>query len=91
MMGEDFDLWMRIALEAPLHIIEKPLLSCLLGHGIEPTKFPTRQKRFPNMTRFFNIRVVCEKLFDHITDQQLIRFFQQEFRNSGSSSPLELE
>lgn len=90
MQGEDFDLWMRIALEAPLHIIEKPLLACLWDTG-NPDKISDEAKD-SNMTRFFNIRVeAVEKLFDHIIDQQLIRFFQQEFRNSGSSSPLELE
>ena len=43
MQGEDFDLWMRIALEAPLHIIEKPLLACLWDTG-NPDKITDEAK-----------------------------------------------
>lgn len=89
MQGEDFELWMRIALEAQLHIVQTPLLACLWDTDNQ-NKISNETSPI-NAIRFFNIRVAAvDQLFDRISDQQFMQFFHQDFRNKNSSSPLEL-
>lgn len=90
MQGEDFDLWIRIALIAPLHIIQKPLLACLWETN-DQNKISQPQSDV-NVIRFFNIRVeAVDKLFDRISDEQFVRYFRDDFQNQASAEPLELE
>lgn len=85
----DYDLWMRIITEGPIYVLPERLI-----------KFRWDMKKkdqisiatTENAIRAFNEQVLIKKhLMERISDEKLIEFFKDQFRNQNSKSHLELE
>lgn len=85
----DFDLWVRIVTKYPIEILREPLIyfrwDVKEGDQISST---TRQ----HMVRTYNEQMLIRRqLVEQLTDEELLRFFKDQFRNPDSSTSLELQ
>lgn len=85
----DYDLWMRIVTEGPIYVLPEPLIQFRWDmKKKDQISIATRE----NSIRAFNEQVLIKKHFiERLSDEKLIEFFGEQFRNTNSRSHLELE
>lgn len=85
----DFDLWARIVTKYPIDVLPEPLIyfrwDVKEGNQISST---TKQ----HLTRSYNEHILIRKqLVERLTDDEMKRFFQDQFKNPDSNTCLELQ
>ena len=85
----DYDLWMRIITEGPIYVMPERLIKFRWDmKSKDQISIATTE----NAIRAFNEQVLIKKHFmERISDEKLIEFFSDQFRNKNSRSHLELE
>lgn len=85
----DFELWIRIVTESPIYVMSEELIKFRWDvKGLDQASSVTKQ----HAVRMFNEYMLIRKqLVERLTDEQLILFFQKEFRNLESRTPIQLE
>lgn len=85
----DFELWCNLIFKTDFYVYPEELVNyrCNLSDG--QSSSPTRE----NTVRHLNeTMLVCRKgLLERLSDEQLIEYFQEDFRCPDSSTPLELK
>lgn len=85
----DYDLWIRIVSETPIHVLEERLVQFRWDmKKKDQISIATKE----NSVRAFNEQILIRKqLVERLTDEKFLRFFGDQFKNSKSASHLELE
>lgn len=85
----DYDLWMRILPEGPIYVMPERLIKFQWDmKKKEQISIATKE----NSIRAFNEQVLIKKhLMERLSDEKLIEFFGDQFRNKNSKTHLELE
>lgn len=84
---QDYDLWIRIAKKYELHILQEPLIRyrhCLQGGNI------SARSHGNNVRSFYEFYNVLSTYLDDLSDQELVKVFQEDFALPAASSHQEL-
>lgn len=85
----DYDLWIRIATEAPIYVLQEQLIK--FRWDVEK-KNQISSATEGNMARSYNEQLLIRKnMIERMTDEQFIKFFSDKFKNPMSSTHLEIE
>ncbi|MEI3218715.1 MAG: glycosyltransferase [Lachnoclostridium sp.] len=85
----DFDLWIRIVTEAPIYVLPEKL-TFFRWHEDEKGQVSSVTRE--HVTQNYNEQLFVRRdLIERLSDEQLIRTFQMDFRNPLSRSHEELE
>lgn len=85
----DFDLWVRIVTEYPIYVLTEKLIRFRwdVSHKDQISSATER-----HTVRSFNEQMqIRRQLVERLTDDQMVRYFGEDFRNPSSVSHLELE
>ena len=86
--AEDYELWTRIIMRYPIYIIEDKLVRYRWEDSENKISGNKNGKRYA----FPNIRMlVRKKMMENISDEDLLRYFKEDFVNPDSISREELE
>lgn len=85
----DYDLWIRIVIEMPVHVLEERLVQFRWDmKKKDQISIATRE----NSVRAFNEQVLIRKhLIERLSDEKFLLVFGDQFKNRNSVSHLELE
>ena len=85
----DYDLWLRMITEGPIYVLPERLIQFRWDmKKKDQISIATKE----NSIRAFNEQVLIKKhLMERLSDENLIEFFGEQFRNKNSRSHLELE
>lgn len=85
----DYDLWMRLVLEEPIYVLSERMMRF---------RWDTKEKnQISSNSQEHNVRsdneqvLICENLFDQMSDGQFAYFFREDFQNPKSSTHIEME
>lgn len=86
--AEDYELWTRIVMKYPIHILEEKLVRYRWEETVNKISGKTdgRIYAFPNI-----MMLTRKKIMDNISNEDLIRYFKEDFINPESESQEELE
>lgn len=85
----DYDLWIRIATEAPIYVLQEHLIK--FRWDVEK-KNQISSATEGNMARSYNEQILIRKnMIERMTDEQFKKFFSDKFKNPSSSTHLEIE
>lgn len=86
--AQDLELWCRLAVKAPIHILEDKLTY----YRWEDSESKISGNDISSEIAFYNVHTLIRKhFFDHMTNEEFIAFFCDKFRNNKSNTNLELE
>lgn len=86
--AEDYELWARIIMRYPIYIMEDKLVRYRWEESENKMSGNKNGKRYA----FSNIRMlVRKKMMENISDEDLLRYFKEDFMNPDSVSWEELE
>lgn len=85
----DYDLWLRIVSEGPIHVLEERLIQFRWDLK-KKSQISIATKE--TVVRTFNEQVLIRKYFiERLPDEKFIEFFGEQFKNKESKSHVELE
>lgn len=85
----DMELWLRIVRKYPIHIIEKPLVHYRCYRNPEKQISGVDELK---TARWVNEHMMIRRDFmDTLSDEEVVRFFSDKFRNPDSASHQEIE
>lgn len=86
--AEDYELWTRIVMKYPIHILEDKLVR----YRWEETENKISGKNAGRIYAFPNIMMLTRKrIMDNISNEDFVRYFKEDFINPDSKSQEELE
>lgn len=86
--AEDYELWTRIVMKYPIHILEDKLVR----YRWEETENKISGKNAGRIYAFPNIMMLTRKrIMDNISNEDFVRYFKEDFINPESESQEELE
>ncbi|OUP73979.1 hypothetical protein B5F09_10935 [Erysipelatoclostridium sp. An173] len=86
--AQDFDMWVRLVIKAPIYILEERLTNYRWTNSEDKISGNDASSEIA----FYNIHTLIRKnIFDYMTDQEFKEYFSDFFKNSNSSSKIELE
>lgn len=86
--AEDYELWTRIVMKYPIHILEEKLVR----YRWEETVNKINGKTDGRIYAFPNIMMLTRKrIMENIDNEDLVRYFKEDFINPESESQEELE
>lgn len=86
--AEDYELWTRIVMKYPIHILEEKLVR----YRWEETVNKISGKNAGRIYAFPNIMMLTRKrIMDNISNEDFVRYFKEDFINPDSKSQEELE
>lgn len=86
--AEDYELWTRIVMKYPIHILEEKLVR----YRWEETVNKISRKTDGRIYAFPNIMMLTrKKIMDNISNEDFVRYFKEDFINPESESQEELE
>lgn len=86
--AEDYELWTRIAMKYPIHILEEKLVRYRWEETVNKISGKTdgRIYAFPNI-----MMLTRKRIMENIDNEDLVRYFKEDFINPESESQEELE
>ena len=86
--AEDYELWTRIVMKYPIHILEEKLVRYRWEETVNKISGKTdgRIYAFPNI-----MMLTRKKIMDNISNEDFVRYFKEDFINPESESQEELE
>ena len=86
--AEDYELWTRIVMKYPIHILEEKLVRYRWEETVNKISGKTdgRIYAFPNI-----MMLTRKKIMDNISNEVFVRYFKEDFINPESESQEELE
>ena len=86
--AEDYELWTRIVMKYPIHILEEKLVRYRWEETVNKISGKTdgRIYAFPNI-----MMLTRKKIMDNIRNEDFVRYFKEDFINPESESQEELE
>lgn len=85
----DYDLWMRIIIKYPIYVLDKKLIRFRWDLDHKKQISSATEK---HMARSFNEQILMRKqMIERLSDEQMITFFADDFRNPDSRTHLEIE
>lgn len=86
--AEDYELWTRIVMKYPIHILEEKLVRYRWEETVNKISGKTdgRIYAFPNI-----MMLTRKRIMENIDNEDLIRYFKEDFINPESESQEELE
>ena len=87
--GADLDMWIRILHEAPIYVIPEVLTKYRCHHNPDNQVSGAEELK---TARFMNEHMIMrKKMMKMLTDEELRKYFQCDFRNKEAQTHLELE
>ncbi|HBA62236.1 MAG TPA: hypothetical protein DCZ20_00080 [Lachnospiraceae bacterium] len=83
----DMDLWLRIILKSEIYVLPEQLVGYRWYSAKKQISGQTEEKKNRSQNEFLAIK---KRLLELMTDEQLIEYFGDLFRNQTSRSPIEL-
>lgn len=86
--AEDYELWTRIVMKYPIHILEEKLVRYRWEETVNKISGKTdgRIYAFPNI-----MMLTRKRIMENIDNEDLVRYFKEDFINPESESQEELE
>ena len=86
--AEDYELWTRIVMKYPIHILEEKLVRFRWEETVNKISGKTdgRIYAFPNI-----MMLTRKRIMENIDNEDLVRYFKEDFINPESESQEELE
>lgn len=86
--AEDYELWTRIVMKYPIHILEEKLVRYRWEETVNKISGKTdgRIYAFPNI-----MMLTRKRIMENIDNEDLVRYFKEDFINHESESQEELE
>ena len=86
--AEDYELWTRIVMKYPIHILEEKLVRYRWEETVNKISVKTdgRIYAFPNI-----MMLTRKRIMENIDNEDLVRYFKEDFINPESESQEELE
>ena len=86
--AEDYELWARIVMKYPIHILEEKLVRYRWEETVNKISGKTdgRIYAFPNI-----MMLTRKRIMENIDNEDLVRYFKEDFINPESESQEELE
>ena len=85
----DYDLWIRIVEQTPIHVLQEPLIRFRWDTG-DTTQVSSDTEG--NRARTYNEQMIIRRnTIQRLTDEQMTVFFGDEFKNSTSKTHVEIE
>ena len=86
--AEDYELWTRIVMKYPIHILEEKLVRYRWEETVNEISGKTdgRIYAFPNI-----MMLTRKRIMENIDNEDLVRYFKEDFINPESESQEELE
>lgn len=85
----DMDLWFRIVIKHPIHVLEKKLVHYRCYHQTDAQVTGNNGLKY---ARHINeLMLIKRKMIQELSDEEFVHFFADHFRNKDVASPKELQ